>query len=88
MSISPDLVAFIRARLDDDEQAANLDATANRRLLREVATKRLMVDECDYVIRSSEYRDIGDGLDLAETILTLLATVYSDHPNFRGDYWP
>lgn len=87
MSVEPDLVAFIRARLDDDEQAA-IPATANRRLMREVATKRLIVDECDFVIRSSEQRDTGDGLGLAKTMLTLLAVVYSDHPDFRNDWWP
>lgn len=86
MSMQHDLVAFIRARLDDDVQAAIAAPTANARLLREVATKRRIVDECEYVIRDSEKRDTGDGLGLAETMLTLLVLLYSDHPDFRSEW--
>jgi hypothetical protein len=56
------------------------------RVLREVATLRRLVDEMASVI-GGHYIDDGE-LVLAEHVIRLLATAYSGHPDYRGEWKP
>lgn len=69
-----EIVAFIKARLDEDERAAHA-AERKDRELREVYGKRAILDLCT---------DTQD--DIAEEVLFALACIWSDHPDFR-DAW-
>ncbi len=84
MAYDDDIIAFIKARLDEDEAAAkawlpfgNPDAAAREhiarqdpgRVLREVEAKREIIRVCGRVY-----------------VLRCLAAVYSDHPDYRQEW--
>lgn len=77
-----ELVDFLRARLDEDEERLDaidhVQAPAGHmaRERREVEAKRRIVDLCD-----TETPETG-GLPLAIRTLRLLALPYADHPDY------
>jgi len=94
-------VAFLRARLDEDEAVAVRTVNAGR-LFREIAAQRAILDEHmpvipDYGPSRGERccgtcGAVGDDAYLAvswpcDTIRHLLA-VYSDHPDYRQEWAP
>jgi hypothetical protein len=95
-----DLIAFVKARLDEDEAGADevhlprtcssvdrdgdfdtswCDCYYPARVLREVAAKRAILDS----------RWGGpDHADMWESCVLDLATVWSDHPDYRQEWKP
>jgi len=83
-----DLIAFLNARLDEDEDGAPQQPDPAR-VLREIAAKRRIVD--DYRVTAAAVRDVTGtdldtpgyhsmrgGRDALGSCVRLLATVYSD----------
>jgi len=112
-----DLIAFLNARLGEDEAAANSLFFAARipdkrpdftacggpaaevywdhfnpaRVLREVAAKRAILAEYERVAGSAQaYPNNATitSLGAAQTVVKALGTVYSDHPDYRGEWAP
>lgn len=85
-----DLAAFLRARLDEDEQQATYRLKEPTqyaafeadpaRVLRDVEAKRVILDRY-------ERWDEGYGFQSAlEIAVSVLAAVYSDHPDYRPEW--
>ena len=78
-----DLAAFLKARLDEDDQRAErgspsrYDNTVSR-AHREVEAKRKILAEHERATPSAQLR----------YALLLLAAVYSDHPDYDEDWKP
>ena len=98
--VANDLVAFLRARLDEDERWAQDSASPlysdgepgtpghSARALREVAAKRAILGlHARAVICQGDWHEDGQE-QLAEDVLRQLATVYSDHPDYRPEWAP
>ncbi|MFG3051889.1 DUF6221 family protein [Kitasatospora sp. NPDC048239] len=95
--MSADLVAFMNARLDEDEQFAqgpwgdNGYSEYNEpgapghhlRVLAEVDAKRRIIATCNHVLA---YEDHGHWL--ANQTLAILAMPYRDHPNYQPEWAP
>jgi hypothetical protein len=85
------LVAFLLARLADDERTARATPSGRdgARVLREVAAKRAVVQIWLRAVRAQllEHRDAGD-IEPIETAVAHLATVYADHPDYRPGWRP
>lgn len=86
-----DLIAFLRARLDEDREWAHDTECARQedpaRVLRDVEAKRAIVDLCegaDELDMSSPY---DQGPWMAEQILRRLASAWSDHPDYDAERW-
>ena len=77
-----DVVAFLTARLDEDEAAAltwrDVAGGGHDRMMREVAAKRAMM--AALTRWPFDYRAECD--DETRTFMHLLASVYSDHPDY------
>lgn len=60
--------------------------------LREIETKRRIVDECAYwwdkVARGDEYPALSDRFEVALTVLRLLASSLADRPGYRKEWQP
>lgn len=88
--MSDDLVEFIRARLDEDEQRAPLAGQIMRlraatskfgdRLLTEIKAKRRLLDYL-VALEDKALNDNWWNLDTTEPLL-LLALPYADHPDY------
>jgi hypothetical protein len=96
VNATDEIVAFLRAQLDDVEALAKAelewpgmneydDETYNspQQMLRDVEAKREIVDEC---IRTLEYEDTGHWL--AEFVLKLLALPFEGRPGWREEWKP
>ena len=95
------IAAFIAARLDEDEAAAETWREHDLRPLREVAAGRALLDLYDRAARyrgqvfaqqpprsvSDEMRAVTQMMAL-EQVLKLRAAVYSDHPDYDPDWKP
>ncbi len=85
-----DLVEFLLARFDEDEEAARFvqlsPAPTNRALvdhvLRDAGAKRQLVQ---YFRELEERGARGDTMDHA---LRLIALTYADHPHYREEWQP
>jgi hypothetical protein len=85
-----DLVEFLLARFDEDEEAARFvqasPAPSNRALvdhvLRDAAAKRQLVE---YFRDLEEQGTRGDTMDHA---LRLIGQTYADHPHYRDEWRP
>lgn len=74
-----ELVEFLRARLDEDEQAARQKTSdVSARMLREVAEKR------DLVERYEQGRAYS--LERMRRALLVHASLYSGHPDYRQEW--
>ena len=76
-----DLIAFLNARLDEDERylTSNQHHLWTQRPLREVeAERKLLADRWGG----------PDHQDMWEHHVRLLAAVYSDHPDYRQEWKP
>ena len=93
--MSADLIAFLSARLDEDEREvpemlwgeteADNDRDERRaRTLREVTAKRAMLAELTRW--PFDYRPGCN--DQIRLFVHLLASVYSDHPDYRQEWKP
>jgi cytidylate kinase len=78
-----DLIKFLRARLDEDEAVAVRTVNAGR-LFREIAAKRAILAR-HLEVQAWSYPP-GDGDEAVQDelarLVRLLATVYSDHPDY------
>ncbi len=94
-----DMTAFLAARLDEDEAAAETGRERDLRPLREVAAKRAILAEHFAEDRGESLpgADCGvcyyigtPGSPAQWPCLTLrvLAAVYSDHPDYRQEWKP
>jgi hypothetical protein len=86
-----DLIAFIMARLDEDERylKSNKRHLWTERPLREVEAKRAILQRC--AARMNEPDQYPNGLVspravLARQNLSDLATVWSDHSDYRAEW--
>jgi hypothetical protein len=94
------LIAFLRARLDEEEARAKDDfvcepIAVKERALREVAAKRAIVTRCAAVLQSFDDRENGMWPDVsrrershAYATLCDLATIDSDHPDYQQKWAP
>jgi hypothetical protein len=92
-----DLIAFLNARLNEDEGGANwyaermthtlepvltwANVPLHTRMLREVEAKRRLVEVADTA-------NLADDSAAWLGILKALAAVYSDHPDYRAEWRP
>jgi hypothetical protein len=92
-----DLIAFLRARLDDDEMDVDMMvATSSDRWLAEVAAKRAIVELILTEVDSMEEQlrqEFGTSDDpvrdwVSDRLLRHLAAVYADHPDYRAEWRP
>jgi hypothetical protein len=85
-----DLVAFLNARLDEDERylKSNSHHLWTQRPLREVEAKRALVAEWrDHELERGETASYTDGLaDGLELVVKQFAAVYRDHPDYRPQW--
>ena len=86
-----DLVAFLSARLDEDEA----DAPNQRdpaRVLREVAFKRAMLsmflDAFGNRLNMTIYGAVGGFTMNGDWVLREMAAIYGDHPDYRQEWVP
>lgn len=79
------LVAFLRARIDEDEDAAQDGHSPGTpaRVLREVAAKRRIVDMAVKVMLT--HPRSGEGAIVFDNLIAL-AKVYADHPSFPPEW--
>lgn len=110
--MSDDLIAFLKARLDEDEHQASGLAGATRfvdgrpdfygvggpaadaywehfpphRILHEVEAKRTIIREAREMLGIAFSGEAGEGL--AIVALHQMASVYSDHPDYRAEWKP
>ncbi len=80
-----DLVAFLRERLDEDEQAA--------RVLADVAAKRRILAEYVRWVGRNSGTGYPDGVDAGheyglEYAVRCLALPYAGHPDYREEWAP
>lgn len=84
-----DVIAFLNARIDDDEERANaynnLTGTTTVRILREVTAKRGVIREMEAARTNLEERGINVPFFITWT-LWHLAAVYSDHPDYQKEW--
>lgn len=88
-----DLLAFLAARLDEDEAAHKASAIGPfepRRALREVAAKRAILARCEPFAGTNlgqhlQWSQEQQGLHFA---LHQMAAVYSDHPDYDQEWRP
>jgi Family of unknown function (DUF6221) len=80
-----ELIAFLRARLDEREQNRK---TRDEYDLRDVEAKRRIVDSWPdpFGVWSAEQAD--SARVMKGRVLRLLALPYSDHPDYRQDWRP
>src|SRR6478735_11072312 len=97
-----DLIAFLNARLDEDEAAAKdvryiwptgFEVTLNpARILREVEAKRVILGACVETLQGEDSHDYltdggsGEEYELARFVIRQLAAVWSDHPDYRQEW--
>ena len=86
-----DMVAFLKARLDDDDHEASLwlerDPQHGRAANAEVASKRIIVQFCRVELLHTADEDPADhGPALAFAVLVLLVLAYDDHPDYRMEW--
>jgi hypothetical protein len=100
-----DLIAFITARLDEDE--ADIDTRDHdsgqcdylrgvhlepERALREVAAKRAILkqyqDSRNLLSKQETYDLVRAGVAALRVAVMFLATVWSDHPDYRQEWAP
>ena len=86
--MTDDLVAFLRARLDDDQGYAV--AFGKKQLLRDVEAKRRIIAIYEEAVPQYQaHRDWPAGeLDGLRTAIACLATAYADHPDYREEWKP
>jgi hypothetical protein len=95
--VNGDLVAFLRARLDEDEawvsqwseRGGSHWQWMETRLLREVEAKRAILARYEQV--AATWRDELHGGATAGTmgfVILRIAAVYSDHPDYRPEWKP
>jgi hypothetical protein len=93
--VTADLIAFLRARLDEDEAAARdpqyvwataWEIASPGRILAEVAVKRKLVDFLATTI-GGDYIDDGEP-EVASRVLEFLALPYADHPDYQESWKP
>ncbi len=84
--MSDDLVAFLTARLDEDERELEKDppvglgyANLPARMRREVAAKRAIL---------AQWEAMPPGSPMLVFVLYNLAAVYGDHPDYRPEWKP
>jgi uncharacterized protein DUF6221 len=96
------LVEFLRERLDEDEQAArdvrpdqdysdsaHQDRWSPARVLREVEAKRRIIGEYErYVAERRRAMGGWDTYSEQSPIITALAAVYADHPEYDESWRP
>lgn len=101
---TPDLAAFLRARLDEDAAEAEADeALAHEqatgwlpeRVLRDVAAKRRIIDEIvpvidelDALLESERGSGAYKTSGESDRLLKLLALLYADHPDYDEEWRP
>jgi hypothetical protein len=92
-----EIVAFLRARLDELEawadgsiQGAEIQGWHDEHgfwLLGDVEAKRRIIDKCD---EENSGAEIGVGISpeqwLAQQVMRLLALPYADHPDYRQEW--
>jgi hypothetical protein len=93
--MTDDLVAFLRARLDDDERNAIWDREQREedpRAFREVEAKRRIVDAYEWAAAHPHTDDEtgfwvrkGETSALRDTVIEL-AVPYADHPDYRPEW--
>jgi hypothetical protein len=77
-----DLIAFLAARLDEDEHFAKIARLAQKhreQMLREVAFKRAIL---------AQWEHSPAGSPVLTNVLYQLTAVYSDHPDYRPEWKP
>lgn len=84
------LVAFLKARLDEDDAAARR-VGGSWRVLADIAAKRLLIKEYEgeaWVSKQQEHRSgwTEGGLSARRTLLEAFAKAHEDHPDYR-DKW-
>ena len=82
-----DLAPFV----DDECLARHIARHDPARVLREVAAKRAILAEYERVAGSAQaYPNNATitSLGAAQTVVKALGTVYSDHPDYRGEWAP
>lgn len=89
-----DLVAFIRARLDEREawanalmqnaEASDLARQEGLFALRDIEAKRRIIDRCENAFNAGD----GGSRFLAADVLLLLVSAYENHPDFPKDWRP
>lgn len=85
-----ELIAFIRARLDEDLQTAR-ELGELQQVFREVEAKRLILAECERVSASAAaYPNNATitALGVAQTILRALGWSWSLHSAYRAEWAP
>jgi len=98
-----DLGPFLRARLDEEEQAfaqsrnaelglaEHLAHWARGRLIRDLEVKRKILDHCVGVVYDGaavQGDDIAASAGLALEVLCVMAVPYQDHPDYQDAWRP
>lgn len=86
MSTGSEVIAFNRARLDEDEREIGAVPLAHRRVA-DIAAKRHIIDRCEKAISDQGiYMEDGQE-DLALDVLEHMADCWAGHPEHRMQ-WP
>jgi hypothetical protein len=83
------LIAFLNARLDEREHFAKIARLAQKhreQMLREVEVMRTIADDMARTVKG-EFIDEGECV-VAAGVLRDLATIWSDHPEYRPEWKP
>lgn len=88
-----DPIAFLNARIDEDEAAAKAGLHDPARALREVEAKRRLLelawdaDQTDRILDEEIARKVSPGeLTTGGLMIRAMAAVYSDHPDYRSGW--
>ena len=77
-----------RESVTKDEWAEHVyEVHQSQRVLREVEAKRRIVESCVYVLRATGKAQLGWAAQ-GDAVLRILASAYSDHPDFREEWRP
>lgn len=85
-------LAFVTARLDEDEAAAETWREHDERPLREVAAKRAIINTLTSRTQADDseaatWHQVGYGRARYD-VLRLMAAVYDSHPDYRPEWRP